>query len=1238
MSGFRVGALRGVRWLVLLPVALSWSCARPQADALDVRRSALGAASFTFTVSLPTGIDPAAVVLGASDHVAVADRSVIDPQPNAPRPLITNTGTVQSSVGVDTQIRTDILSRASVFLAERAAVAGGITTEGTVTRQNGTTVGGAIKEHQTIPVAAVSWTVAFPASSTGVSLEPGQTGSIAPGAYANVNVKSGAILTLSSPGTYFFDSLNVEPNGAKVVLTGNGPFTVYVRANLTIKGPLVRPAGAPPVATMLAFAGSNAVYLSAPFQGLLVAPGATLTLADIGAAVHDASFFARGIEFQASVHVRHRPAPLGPPETLTPPGPGGEFRCALVGQSKAVLSDGQSSSLLGTASLTLKPNGSFTVDLLDARGSAVCSGSSCSKVTLRPDPAATNIGSFSSSDGALQMNLAAVVRFADRSNRDSPINLAVQGRLQNRRLSAFATGTLPADAIMFGGTPLTVSITCDQQEPHQIVQATFNVDSAGTVSASTPTVQMGHRPAIQSSGVGYLLRTFDEQGNRIDEISFVDPRLRFDAAPLAAGSATLRIPFANGIRTLVLDGPTGPALIQLNLSSAATAFCATRPTNPECRRLVNPSAIQSTTLALSTGTDFVPGVNTARALGPEIQVASAPNQGSSPNDVAPSVAGIPSGTIAVTWFRNASSSKDIRIRFFGGTGAPLSTAQGLVAAGSTPTGRAHVSGSSAGQFVAVWEEIDLATLITNVIAQRFNAAGQPAGGRVTVVSGTSTTSPVGSNVALDGTGRFVVAWIEAQATGSSVLRARRFTSSDQTDGGVMNVSDTSPQTEPPAIAADDLGRFVIAYNEGGTPTNKIRRFDQNRNAAAPILLLSDPNPDLAIAMTPDTGEFTFLRSDGSQVLGNRYATNGQLITDAFGAGMQNVRVDGRNFGHQKRPRLAMLPGGEMLSTWASATTVSAAEIRVSAQSFTGDFVPIDIDFDAGLSRIPARNVGDQGADPVPHVAALADRFAVVWEAPGGIRMQIFKSGPYQCPANVNCGPGAPLMVNGDPENAYNLTIVRGDPCFPGGDPVLSQQNPNSFARLAVSHVVASFIEPNVEANRRRLNVFRGEEGDCSAVGKPNPTPYPNMDSIGFATDNLQSVTHSNLTFTFDFADASAYRHESAHSMFNVSDEYGCDFASGAQTFRIQPPVHGNLFKDLGSCMGLSLNPSLCHVLSGAPTACNPQNFWSTSDRDDDIMKGAAGNPTAPFGLDCQAQIQQIFEKIPCPARGSGSCR
>jgi hypothetical protein len=107
-------------------------------------------------------------------------------------------------------------------------------------------------------------------------------------------------------------------------------------------------------------------------------------------------------------------------------------------------------------------------------------------------------------------------------------------------------------------------------------------------------------------------------------------------------------------------------------------------------------------------------------------------------------------------------------------------------------------------------------------------------------------------------------------------------------------------------------------------------------------------------------------------------------------------------------------------------------------------------------------------------------------------------------------------------------------------------------------------------------------------------------------------------------------------MFNLADEYSC--AADGGTTRLQPPIHGNLFTDVNACMNFSVDPGQCRVIDGAPASCTPPSAWAKADRDDDIMVGAASTPAGPFGSDCKAQIREMFERIPCPGRGSGTCQ
>jgi carbonic anhydrase/acetyltransferase-like protein (isoleucine patch superfamily) len=458
-------------------------CSREPAP-VGVTTSALSAAQVRFVVQLPATADAARIVIGASDHITVADRSVIESNATVTQPpIVANTGQNQVLVGADAVVRGDVVSGGSVLVGSRSLIAGNVVTSGTFAT-NGATVSGSITEHQPFPVAPTSWTVDFPATSVDVTVEPDQSRTIGPGAFANVNVKSRSALTLNGAGTYLLDSLNVEPGG-QVVLAGGGAFTIYVRTSLALKGPLARPSGLTAAPTLLAYAGSNPVYLAAPFVGGLVAPAATITLADIGSAVHEAAFFAKAVEFQASVHIRHRPLALGPPETLAIPAAGGTLTCQLVDQSTAKFGGNAAatSSLTGTVSLTIQADSSVRLTGLNLRGSRVCAGTTCSSIVLQTAAGSAPVGTVSAVGGAMHLTIHTVTTFTDVSAKTSPVSLTFDGQLQHRTLSGFATSTLPGDAPMFAGSAVSMSLSCGEVEPNQIAEFALRFSETGSISA-----------------------------------------------------------------------------------------------------------------------------------------------------------------------------------------------------------------------------------------------------------------------------------------------------------------------------------------------------------------------------------------------------------------------------------------------------------------------------------------------------------------------------------------------------------------------------------------------------------------------------------------------------------------------------------------------------------------------------------------------------------------------------------
>jgi hypothetical protein len=166
----------------------------------------------------------------------MGDRSRIESSSGAPVQAF-NQGSELFDVGVEARVGS-ITSKGSVTLRDRARVNGSILTGGTLTRLNQVTVSGTVTEHASLVLPAFpTITAAWPSSNSGpVSLEPNQQRTISPGNYGAVTIKSGAKLVLL-PGTYFFTSLDLEPQGR--IQTG-GATTLDVRDSVVASRSQIR--------------------------------------------------------------------------------------------------------------------------------------------------------------------------------------------------------------------------------------------------------------------------------------------------------------------------------------------------------------------------------------------------------------------------------------------------------------------------------------------------------------------------------------------------------------------------------------------------------------------------------------------------------------------------------------------------------------------------------------------------------------------------------------------------------------------------------------------------------------------------------------------------------------------------------------------------------------------------------------------------------------------------------------
>ncbi len=180
-----------------------------------------------------------------------------------------------------------------------------------------------------------------------------------------------------------------------------------------------------------------------------------------------------------------------------------------------------------------------------------------------------------------------------------------------------------------------------------------------------------------------------------------------------------------------------------------------------------------------------------------------------------------------------------------------------------------IADDETGGFTVAWQswpdvsEGDLSPMKYDIYARRFDASGAPVSGEIPVNT-TTHGSQEEPAIAGDGSGGFVVAWIDGQPDGAgfeSSVRVRRFDASGQSLGGEITVGTSQTGLEySPAITHDEGGGFTVAWEnvEGGgaTPYRILaRRFDVSGNPLGSPIVANTPvptkldSPDIAATET-----------------------------------------------------------------------------------------------------------------------------------------------------------------------------------------------------------------------------------------------------------------------------------------------------------------------------------------------------------------------------------------------------
>ncbi|MFZ5515210.1 MAG: T9SS type A sorting domain-containing protein [Candidatus Zhuqueibacterota bacterium] len=177
----------------------------------------------------------------------------------------------------------------------------------------------------------------------------------------------------------------------------------------------------------------------------------------------------------------------------------------------------------------------------------------------------------------------------------------------------------------------------------------------------------------------------------------------------------------------------------------------------------------------------------------------------------PSIAIDESGNFVIVWEDYCNCTTDIYARRYNSSGSAQGTNfQVNDDIGSSDQWNPSIAMDGSGNFVIVWEDYCNCT----TYARRYNNSGSAQGTNFQVNDDTGSSGQYNPSIAMDGSGKFVIAWSDTR-NGEWDIYAQRYDSSGSAQGTNFKVNDDtgSSYQGAPSIAIDGSGNFVIAWED-----------------------------------------------------------------------------------------------------------------------------------------------------------------------------------------------------------------------------------------------------------------------------------------------------------------------------------------------------------------------------------------------------------------------------------------
>jgi len=323
------------------------------------------------------------------------------------------------------------------------------------------------------------------------------------------------------------------------------------------------------------------------------------------------------------------------------------------------------------------------------------------------------------------------------------------------------------------------------------------------------------------------------------------------------------------------------------------------------------------------------------ALGPEFQV----NTTVTFSQFAPQVAGLTDGGWVIVW--DDDTINGIRLSRYDAAGTLVVDEVQVETETSAAQFQPEVTGLSTGGYVVSWTSQTSGGAgdgsSNGVIAQVFDSAGARVGGETIVNEQTASAQDTATGTALSA-GRFVVVWEENDVAAgdgsSSSIAARVFDASGTPEGAQFQVNTfTNNAQTNPQVATLSGGDFVIVWRSEGQDGSSggiyYQRYSDAGVAVGGEIRVNDTtigNQTVPDIIALDTGGFVIGWTDTSSAAPGSGSDIYTQVFDADGTRLDTQTLINANVsGEQDEIALAALPDGNYVVQWTSSNAAPSGD-------------------------------------------------------------------------------------------------------------------------------------------------------------------------------------------------------------------------------------------------------------------------------------------------------------------------